>query len=49
VQRAQHSDELVTAVAGWIAARDRDEVLAAFTRPGGERTGLGVLSQSAGL
>jgi crotonobetainyl-CoA:carnitine CoA-transferase CaiB-like acyl-CoA transferase len=29
-QRAAHADELDAAVAGWIAARDRDEVVAAF-------------------
>ena len=28
--RAEHVDEIDAAVAGWIAARDRDEVLAAF-------------------
>jgi crotonobetainyl-CoA:carnitine CoA-transferase CaiB-like acyl-CoA transferase len=29
-QRAEHADELDDAVGGWIAARDRDEVIAAF-------------------
>jgi formyl-CoA transferase len=30
VQRAEHADELDDAVGGWIAERDRDEVVAAF-------------------
>ena len=30
VQRAEHADELDAAVGGWIAERDRDEVVAAF-------------------
>jgi crotonobetainyl-CoA:carnitine CoA-transferase CaiB-like acyl-CoA transferase len=30
-QRAEHADELDAAVAGWVGARSRDEVLAAFT------------------
>lgn len=32
VQRAQHADELDDAVGGWIAERDRDEVVAAFEK-----------------
>lgn len=32
VQRAAHADELDEAVGGWIAARPRDEVLAAFEK-----------------
>ncbi len=31
-QRAQHADELDDAVGGWIAERDRDEVVAAFEK-----------------
>jgi crotonobetainyl-CoA:carnitine CoA-transferase CaiB-like acyl-CoA transferase len=33
-QRAEHVDELDAMVGGWIAARDREEVLAAFTDAG---------------
>ena len=31
-QRAEHADELDAAVGGWIAERDRDEVIAAFEK-----------------
>lgn len=33
-QRAQHADELDQAVSGWIAERERDAVLSAFTEVG---------------
>jgi crotonobetainyl-CoA:carnitine CoA-transferase CaiB-like acyl-CoA transferase len=33
-QRAEHADELDELVGGWIAARDRDDVLAAFAAAG---------------
>jgi len=32
VQRAEHADELDDAVGGWIAERDRDDVVAAFEK-----------------
>ena len=39
--RAEHADELDEAVGGWIAARTRDEVLAAFEKArGGGRPDL---------